>query len=200
MPQPHGPVLDNSTGAFMRRWGILALDFESQEGIWSQHSPKDADSMMLDQLSVMKSIAPHTRLWAYRNLAQAYSSFVQLREKIEDPQFDKTAVVRNYIYDGKLKLFLGDTMLDVAHRNRSSPELKAILRALRAHKINKGSSILSPQYSLALLYMARGPSSLWAYLAHALMRCKHLLAMACLKARCLFMGSSVTNQAFVKGT
>ena len=71
----------------MRRWGILALDFESQEGIWSQHSPKDADSMMLDQLSVMKSIAPHTRLWAYRNLAQAYSSFVQLREKIEDPAF-----------------------------------------------------------------------------------------------------------------
>ena len=62
-----------------------------------------------------------------------------LRKAIEDPQFDKTAVVRNYIYDGKLKLFLGDTMLDVAHRNRSSPELKAILRAAGCKAHNKAA-------------------------------------------------------------
>ncbi|CAH0369275.1 unnamed protein product [Pelagomonas calceolata] len=78
--------------------------------------------------------------------------------------------------------------------------LRAIFLALRAHKTNRGSSILSPQYSRALLYMALGPSSLDAYLCHARMRCKHLLAMACLEARCLCTGSSVTSQAFVRST
>ena len=76
-----------TTSVFLRKWGVVALDFESQEALWAKHSPKDADVMMLKQAQVMKSIAPKTRVWVYRNLVQAYSNFVQLREKIEDPQF-----------------------------------------------------------------------------------------------------------------
>ena len=64
---------------------------------------------------------------------------------------------------------------------------------MRAHKTNKGSSILSPQYSRALLYMARGPFvPLMRIYAHARMKCKHLLAMACLSA--LFVDRIFRNE------
>ena len=57
------PVLDNQTGAFLKSWGVVALDFESQENIWAHHSPKDADLMMIEQAAVMKQMAPDTRVW-----------------------------------------------------------------------------------------------------------------------------------------
>jgi len=84
---PSAPILTNTTGAFLRKWGIVALDFESQEDLWSQHSPKDADIMMLQQAERIKALAPDTRVWVYRNLAQGYANFVQLREKLEDPAY-----------------------------------------------------------------------------------------------------------------
>jgi len=78
--------LSNWAGAlrrsFLQKWGVVALDFESQEGSWSQHRPKDADVMMIEQAAVMKRMAPETRVWVYRNLVQPYANFVQLREKM----------------------------------------------------------------------------------------------------------------------
>jgi len=65
------PQLSAATGAFMRSWGIITLDFESQEQLWGKHSPKDSDTMMLDEAVKMKAIAPDTKIWIYRNLAQA---------------------------------------------------------------------------------------------------------------------------------
>lgn len=56
----------------MRSWGIITLDFESQENVWGHHSPKDADVMMLEQAVQAKAIAPNTKIYVYRNLAQAY--------------------------------------------------------------------------------------------------------------------------------
>ena len=66
----------------------MATNAVVSEAIWSQHSPKDADVMMLKQAEAVKAIAPDTRVWVYRNLAQAYANFVQLREKIEDPAYE----------------------------------------------------------------------------------------------------------------
>ena len=43
--------------------------------------------MMLEQAVQMKAIAPRTKIWVYRNLAQAYANFAQFREKIEDPRY-----------------------------------------------------------------------------------------------------------------
>ena len=63
--------LTNASGQFMKHWGIVTLDFESQENIWGHHSPKDSDTMMLAQAAQMKEIAPDTKIWVYRNLAQA---------------------------------------------------------------------------------------------------------------------------------
>lgn len=63
--------LTNASGQFMKHWGIITLDFESQETIWGHHSPKDSDTMMLAQAAQMKEIAPDTKIWVYRNLAQA---------------------------------------------------------------------------------------------------------------------------------
>jgi|TARA_B100000513_G_scaffold189801_1_gene113780 delta 1-pyrroline-5-carboxylate dehydrogenase len=60
-----------------------------------------------------------------------------LRLALQEPCFDRTTTVRNYVYDGKLKLFLGDTLLDVAHRNRSPTELKDILRSVGCKAHNK---------------------------------------------------------------
>jgi hypothetical protein len=80
--------LTNRSGEFMRHWGIVTLDFESHEQLWGHHpGGKDSDTMMLVQAAAMKAIAPHTKIYVYRNLAQAYSNFVQLREKIEDPRY-----------------------------------------------------------------------------------------------------------------
>eukprot|EP01079_Euglenida_sp_SAG-EU17-18_P001068 gene1068-2637_t len=173
------PPLTPDIGEFLRHWGIVALDFESQGGdedsrrckgaftsvtvlgsvlapagwspvpavptfaltvslaqpppahptpletTWGQHSPKDADVMMLEQVAIpdlsaalvsmyraathpgsflrlcqlpdgsiagalhqaaaMKAIAPNTQVWVYRNLAQGYSNFVQLRALLDDP-------------------------------------------------------------------------------------------------------------------
>ena len=45
------PVLTPATGAFLKKWGVVALDFESQEGLWTKHRPKDADVMMIEQVS-----------------------------------------------------------------------------------------------------------------------------------------------------
>jgi hypothetical protein len=42
---------------------------------------------MLDQAAASKAHAPNTKIWIYRNLAQAYAEFGQIREKLEDPQF-----------------------------------------------------------------------------------------------------------------
>ena len=56
------PVLDDTTGAFLKQWGVVALDFESQEGIWAKHRPKDADVMMVEQAAVMKKMAPKTQV------------------------------------------------------------------------------------------------------------------------------------------
>lgn len=81
------PVLNESTGAFLKHWGVVALDFETEENIWANHRPKDADVMMVEQAAVMKKMAPNTQVWVYRNLVQPYANFVQLREKIEDPQY-----------------------------------------------------------------------------------------------------------------
>ena len=86
-PGMGAPVLTNTSGAFLKSWGIVALDFETEEGAWSQHRPKDADLMMVEQAAVMKKMAPETQVWVYRNLIQPYANFVQLREKIEDPQY-----------------------------------------------------------------------------------------------------------------
>ena len=63
-----------------------------------------------------------------------------LEKAVQDPNFDKTTTVRNYVYDGKLKLFLGDTLLDVAHRNKSSSEMKEILRHAGCEARNKVAS------------------------------------------------------------
>ena len=80
--------LTNKSGEFMRHWGIVTLDFESQEQLWGHHKGgKDSDTMMLAQATQMKAIAPETKIWVYRNLAQAYSNFVQFREKLEDPAY-----------------------------------------------------------------------------------------------------------------
>jgi len=81
------PVLNNQTGGFLKQWGIIALDFESQENTWTSHSPKDADVMMIEQAAVIKKMAPQSQVWVYRNLVQPYANFVQLREKLEDPQY-----------------------------------------------------------------------------------------------------------------
>jgi hypothetical protein len=81
------PRLTPETGAFLKQWGVVALDFESQEGLWAHHRPKDADVMMIEQAAVMKRMAPETQIWGYRNLVQPYANFVQLREKIEDPAY-----------------------------------------------------------------------------------------------------------------
>lgn len=85
--EPKGAALTNASGAFMHQWGIIALDFESREGLWSRHSPKDADVLMVEQIATMKKIAPDTRMYIYRNLVQAYSNFVELRAMLEDPQY-----------------------------------------------------------------------------------------------------------------
>lgn len=80
--------LNNESGDFMRHWGIVTLDFESQEELWGHHAGgKDSDTMMLAQALQMKAIAPDTKIYVYRNLAQAYSNFVQLRSKLADPQY-----------------------------------------------------------------------------------------------------------------
>ena len=85
---PGAPILNNETGRFLRQWGIVALDFESQESIWAHDKRgKDADVKMVDQASVMKTMAPDTQVWIYRNLVQPYANFVQLREKLEDPAY-----------------------------------------------------------------------------------------------------------------
>ena len=53
------PPLNAATGAFMRSWGIVTLDFESQENIWGHHSPKDSDAMMLDEaVKLVPTCAP----------------------------------------------------------------------------------------------------------------------------------------------
>ena len=39
--------LTNASGEFMRHWGIITLDFESQEQIWGHHPGKNSDEMML---------------------------------------------------------------------------------------------------------------------------------------------------------
>lgn len=84
---PVGP-LTNQSGSFMRHWGIVTIDFESQEKLWAQ-SPngKNSDEMMLAEAVKAKAIAPDTKIYVYRNLAQAYSNFVELRAKIEDPAY-----------------------------------------------------------------------------------------------------------------
>jgi hypothetical protein len=75
-----------SSSAFLKSWGIVTLDFESQEDSWGHHTPKDADVMMLAQAVQMKAMAPDTKIYVYRNLAQAYANFAQFREKLEDPR------------------------------------------------------------------------------------------------------------------
>eukprot|EP00039_Didymoeca_costata_P026535 m.16103 g.16103 ORF g.16103 m.16103 type:complete len:461 (+) comp5584_c0_seq2:76-1458(+) len=84
---PVGP-LTNESGAFMRSWGIITIDFESQEEIWGHHpGGKNSDEMMVAEAVKAKSIAPETQVYIYRNLAQAYANFVELREKLEDPSY-----------------------------------------------------------------------------------------------------------------
>ena len=68
------PRLTPKTGAFLKQWGVVALDFESQEGLWAHHRPKDADVMMIEQAAVMKRMAPETQIWGYRNLVQPYAN------------------------------------------------------------------------------------------------------------------------------
>jgi hypothetical protein len=83
-----GAPLNNETGQFLRHWGVIEIDFESEESLWAHHAGgKNADVMMLEQASQMKEIAPESSVWIYRNLVQAYSNFKQLREKLEDPQY-----------------------------------------------------------------------------------------------------------------
>ena len=78
--------LTNASGQFMKHWGIVTLDFESQENIWGHHSPKDSDTMMLAQAAQMKEIAPDTKIWVYRNLAQASAtSLAQTSHDLPSP-------------------------------------------------------------------------------------------------------------------
>lgn len=55
----------------MRSWGIITIDFESQEEIWGHHpGGKNSDEMMVAEAVKAKSIAPETQVYIYRNLAQ----------------------------------------------------------------------------------------------------------------------------------
>ena len=88
-PTPLGGIpLNNESGQFLRKWGVIEIDFESEESLWAHHvGGKDADVMMLEQATAMKAIAPASQIWIYRNLVQAYANFVQFREKLEDPAY-----------------------------------------------------------------------------------------------------------------
>ena len=78
-PTPLGGVpLTNETGRFLRKWGVIELDFESEESQWAHHlGGKDADVSMLRQASQMKAIAPDSKVWTHHNLVQGYANFQQ---------------------------------------------------------------------------------------------------------------------------
>uniref|UniRef100_A0A7S3FFR1 Uncharacterized protein n=1 Tax=Haptolina ericina TaxID=156174 RepID=A0A7S3FFR1_9EUKA len=47
----------------------------------------DSDQKLVDEATRASRAAPDTQIWIYRNLVIAYAEFVQVREKLEDPQY-----------------------------------------------------------------------------------------------------------------
>ena len=73
-----GEALSNETGQFLRKWGVIEIDFESEETQWAHHvGGKDADVSMLEQASQIKAIAPESHVWIYRYLVRAPCSVNQ---------------------------------------------------------------------------------------------------------------------------
>ena len=49
-PLGGGVPLNNETGRFLRKWGVIEIDFESEESLWAHHhGGKDADVLIREQ-------------------------------------------------------------------------------------------------------------------------------------------------------
>jgi hypothetical protein len=72
---------------YIRDYGVVSYDWSNNAATWHADHPNDCDQKMLDQAKAAKTHAPDTKIWIYRNLAQAYAEFGQIREKLEDPQY-----------------------------------------------------------------------------------------------------------------
>jgi hypothetical protein len=72
---------------YLKDWGVASYDWSNANAIWHADQPNDCDVKMVDQAAAAKRTAPSTKIWIYRNLAQAYAEFVQIREKLEDPLY-----------------------------------------------------------------------------------------------------------------
>lgn len=78
------PGMDDS---YLRDWGVVSYDWSNAASVWHSDSPNDCDQKMVGQAASAKRTAPDTKVWIYRNLAQAYAEFTQIREKLSDPNF-----------------------------------------------------------------------------------------------------------------
>ena len=55
--------IKDSDAAWMRQWGLLSLDFESNEKIWHTMHPEDINAVQVDMAAQMKRLAPDTRVF-----------------------------------------------------------------------------------------------------------------------------------------
>ena len=72
---------------YLKEWGVISYDWSNNAAVWHSDQPNDCDDKMLDQAAAARRAAPDTKIWVYRNLAQAYAEFTQIREKLEDPAY-----------------------------------------------------------------------------------------------------------------
>ncbi len=77
-------LMDSS---WLAKWGVVSMDWSNGRAAWAQQQPMDCDGMLLEQARSVKEIDPSTHFWVYRNIVKALPWFSNVREKLEDPQY-----------------------------------------------------------------------------------------------------------------
>ena len=73
-------------------WALIDYDWSNWKGTgsadgWAKHKPMDCEELMVKQVGMTAEVAPHARIFVYRNMIKALPWFTTVREKLTDPAY-----------------------------------------------------------------------------------------------------------------
>ena len=82
----------NSSGFFNfsvgASFGITSFDWSNNKAAWTKSIPMDDEELMMEQIAMTKALNPDNKIFNYINLVKALPWFSNVREKLEDPEYN----------------------------------------------------------------------------------------------------------------
>eukprot|EP00038_Savillea_parva_P031914 m.91837 g.91837 ORF g.91837 m.91837 type:complete len:426 (+) comp9929_c0_seq1:268-1545(+) len=87
MPCNYSGLYDFDVYPELARFGLVDYDWSNSKGYWVDQSPMNCEEMLVDQAARNKALNPTAKVFVYRNIVKALPWYVEVREKLADPQW-----------------------------------------------------------------------------------------------------------------